>query len=97
MASTRFITESGTLYRIDYGPGSMRWLIRIRPDDSGELRRDGEAIEILSCSSIEVGEPMLFMLLMDSETGLTTMRTTTPVVSYWTSGLEEPEWRGGLL
>ena len=88
MAGMRFTTESGTLYHIDYAPSGRRWLARFRSEDGGELRRDGGAIEIISCSSIEVGEPMLFMLLMDPETGLTTMRTTTPVVKYWTS-LEE--------
>lgn len=72
---TEVTTETGTVYLIDNEAMTATRLI----DHPGRLRRDGEAIRLLQTVSPVVGESMVMLLDLRRD-GVTTVRTTSPVV-----------------
>lgn len=75
------VTESGTTYLIEAGQ-----VTRLVSDAGGQLRRDGEPINLLQPAVPVVGERMELLLEPLSEEAFLTWRSTSPVTAI----VEEP-------
>jgi hypothetical protein len=70
----RIITESGSVYVVDEDANTVT-----RETKAREMRRDGEAIEIISMAEPIVGVPWATVLNLRGD-GVRTYRCTSPVV-----------------
>lgn len=80
MSNAQFTTESGSHYLIEW-EGDEQYLTRLAAGGGNKLRRDSEAVRIIDCTMLELGQPMVFALDLVGD-GTVTTRCTTPVTWY---------------